>query len=66
MKHFKRAAKYLVPGSLLVAAGMAHADVPASVSTSISSGQTDAATVGGLVLGVIVAIAAFKWIRKAI
>lgn len=44
----------------------AHAALPASVSTSITDVGTDAATIGGLVLVVIVGIAGFKYLRKAL
>ena len=42
------------------------AAVPADVSTSITTAGTDAATVGGAVLVVLVAIYAFKLMRKAL
>lgn len=44
----------------------AQAALPASVSTSITDVGTDAATIGGLVLVVIVGIAGFKYLRKAL
>lgn len=50
-------------GSLFTAS--AFAAVPAEVTTAISSAGTDAAILGGLVLAVLIGIAAFKWLRSA-
>lgn len=50
----------------LMLAGQAYAAVPADVTTALEDAKTDAMTVGGLVLVVIIAIAAFKFIRRAI
>lgn len=46
-------------------AQQAHAEVPAAVSAAITEAGADAAIIGGLVLVVIVGIAAFKYMRKA-
>ena len=43
----------------------ANAALPASVSTDISTTATDAATLGGLVLALVVGIAVFKHLRSA-
>lgn len=48
----------------LALAGAAHAAVPAEVSTSLTDMKADALTVAGLVLVAIIAIAAFKFMRK--
>lgn len=48
-----------------LAAGSAAAAVPAEVTTAISSAGADAAILGGLVLAVLIGIAAFKWLRRA-
>lgn len=50
--------------SLSVAAS-AHAELPAAVTTSISTAGTDGAMLGGLILAVLIGIAAFKWLRAA-
>lgn len=42
------------------------AAVPADVTTAITTAGTDTATVGGAVLVVLVAIYAFKLLRKAL
>lgn len=44
----------------------AFAAVPADVTSSITTAGTDAAVVGAAVLVVLVGIAAFKWLRKAL
>ena len=51
-------------GSLFAPAAMA--EVPAAVTTAIETAGTDAATLGGAVLVVIVGIAVFKWLRRAL
>lgn len=48
------------------AAGSAFAALPEGVETALSAAQTDGVAVAGLVLGVIIAIAAFKYIRRAL
>lgn len=64
----KRFMKQLaVAGSgLLGAIVTAHAAVPAEVSTALSDGKADAMTVAGLALVIIIAIAAFKYMRKGV
>lgn len=44
----------------------AHAEVPAAVSTALSALSTDAVTVAGLVLAALVAVYAFKFMRKGL
>lgn len=56
----------LVPAAVMAGAGSVYAAVPTEVTTAISDGKTDALTVAGLVLAVIVAIAAIMWMRKGI
>jgi len=48
-----------------VVAGSAFAAVPTEVTTAITAAGTDAAVIGGAVLVVIVGIAAFKYMRRA-
>lgn len=48
------------------AASQAMAEVPAAASAAITEGGADAAIIGGLVLVVIIGIAAFKYMRKAL
>lgn len=50
----------------VVSAVPAMAAVDSGVTTALSDAKADGATVGGAVLVVIVAIAAFKFIRRAL
>lgn len=60
------AARASVVGALSLVGASAHAALPTGVTESISTAQTDAVTVGGLVLAAIVAIFAFKLMRRAL
>lgn len=51
---------------LTMFSGLSHAAVPASVTTGISDAIADVGTIGSAVLGVIIAIAAFMWIRHVL
>ena len=54
-------------GSALAALGAsAHAEIPAAVNTALGNLSTDALTVAGIVLAAIVAVYAFKFIRKGL
>lgn len=46
--------------------GSAFAAVPASVTTGISDAVTDVSTIGAAILGVVIVIAAFAWLRRVI
>lgn len=61
-----RAFRSLVPVVGLLGAGSAVAAVPASVTTALTDAQADAVTVAGAVIAIIVAVAAFKFMRRAI
>lgn len=50
----------------LALAGTAHAAIPASVQTALDDLSTDALTVAGIVLAAVVAVYAFKFIRKGL
>lgn len=63
MKKIKRIG---LVGSLSLAAGSAMAAVPTDVTTALGDAKTDSLTVAGLALVVIIAIAAFKYMRKAV
>ncbi|WP_312466922.1 major capsid protein [Stutzerimonas nitrititolerans] len=52
--------------AMSVAAGSASAALPEGVESALAAAQTDGVAVAGLVLGVIIAIAAFKYIRRAL
>lgn len=61
-----RFAPSALAGSLLVAAGAASAAVPEGVSTALTDAKTDSLVVAGLALVVIIAIAGFKYMRRAV
>ena len=50
----------------LLAVQQAHAALPSGVTDALTEAQADGVTVAGIVLGVIIAIAAFKFIRRAL
>lgn len=52
--------------SLALAPLSVMAAVPEGVTTALTDAKTDGVTIAGLVLGVIIAIAAFKYIRRAL
>lgn len=52
--------------SLSLVAGSAMAEVPTEVTSAMSEGKADALTVGGLALVIIIAIAAIKYMRRAV
>lgn len=54
----------LVPAATLAAAGAARAEVPIDVTTALATMKDDALVVAGLVLVAIIAVAAFKFMRK--
>lgn len=58
------AAPVLAAGSLVI--GTAHAAIPAAVTTALDDLSVDALTVAGIVLAAIVAVYAFKFIRKGL
>ncbi len=67
----KLAAKYgpriaAVAAAPLTLVGTAQAAIPADVSTALGSLSTDALQVAGIVLAAIIAVFAFKFIRKGL
>lgn len=55
-----------VPAFVAAGMGSAYAAVPLNVSTALTDLQADALTVAGIVLAAIVAVYAFKFIRKGL
>lgn len=55
-----------VPAFVLASVGTANAAIPAEVTTALDALSTDALTVAGIVLAAIVAVYAFKFIRKGL
>jgi hypothetical protein len=51
---------------LVLASGVANAAVDVAVTTAITSSGTDSATIGSAVLVVLVGIASFKYMRRAL
>lgn len=64
MKRFNIAQLFAASAALV--AGSAFAEVPADAITAITEAGTDAATIGGLVLVVLIGIASFKYLRRAL
>lgn len=54
----------LIPAAVVASANSAMAAVPAEVTTALGDMKTDALTVCGLVLVAIIAVVAFKFMRK--
>lgn len=57
--------KVLFAAGSAVTAGSAFAAVPTGVTEAITEAGTDAAVIGGAVLVVLIGIAAFKYMRRA-
>ncbi|TKD46227.1 major capsid protein [Azotobacter chroococcum] len=70
MKLFNTARKYgskiVLAGAALVASSGAFAALDTGVSTALTDAKADVATLGGLVLTVLVAAAAFKYLRRGL
>lgn len=61
-----RSPKVVLGTALVTVGGHALAAVPENVSTALTNLQADALTVAGIVLAAIVAVYAFKFIRKGL
>ncbi|HBO1399261.1 TPA: phage coat protein [Pseudomonas aeruginosa] len=68
MQHLKTLRRSLGASAAvgLLAMQQAHAALPTGVTTALTDAQADGVEVAGIVLGVIIAIAAFKFIRRAL
>lgn len=58
--------KYLAIPALSLMFGSAQAAVPTDVTTALTTAAADSVTVAGLALAIIVGIAAFRYMRRAI
>lgn len=58
--------QYLILSLFLMVPSIAMAAVDAAILTAITDAGTDIGTVGGAVFAVLVAAAAFKWLRRAL
>lgn len=65
---FKQFGQKMAAGATILVAsvGSAMAAVDAAVNTALGDAKTDSATIGGLVLVVIIGIAALKYCRRAV
>jgi len=54
-----------VAGAIMAAAGGAHAEVPAAITTAISTMQADGVTVATAFVVAAIAVAAIKFLRSA-
>jgi hypothetical protein len=61
----KRFARTSFVVASLVAAAAARADA-IDISAAVTAAKTDIGTAGALIIGVVVAVAAFTWIRRVI
>ncbi|QMT33762.1 major capsid protein [Conchiformibius steedae DSM 2580] len=59
-------AKLAVGGGLIMLAAAAQAEVPQEVTQALGTAKTDALQVGGMVLGIIVAIFALMMMRRVL
>lgn len=56
-----------IAGVVVAVAPMsAFAEVPASVTTAIGEAVTDVGTIGAAILGVVIGIVVFNWLRRVI
>lgn len=63
---FNQINRAAVGTALLTLGASAFAAVPAEVTTALGDMKTDSLTIAGLVLVAVIAIAAFKFMRRAI
>lgn len=71
MKHMNAVREFgrqVVAGSAIAMgfAASAFAELPAEATTGMAEAKADGVMLGGLVLGVIIAIAALKYVRRAL
>lgn len=68
MQHFKTLRRSLgaVAATGLMVVQQAHAALPTDAESALTAAQEDGIKVAGIVLGIIIAIAAFKYIRRAL
>lgn len=71
MKHMNQLRKFgakasVAVGTLGLMATQAYAAVPADATTALTDAKADAATIGTAVFVILVAIAAFKYMRRSL
>ena len=57
---------FLLLACLMIFSSVSMAAVPAAVTTAITDAVADVGTIGAAILGVIVVIASFAWMRRPI
>jgi hypothetical protein len=57
--------RIVLASAALMSAASAHAE-GVDISAAVTAAKTDIGTAGGLIIGVVVAVAAFSWIRRVI
>lgn len=62
----RHAGKFGLGAAALLASASSFAAVDTAVTTALDTAKTDVSTIGGLVLTVIIAAAAFKYLRRAL
>lgn len=65
MKQSHKYAVTVVGASSLLSTSL-FAAVPASVTTGITDAVTDVGTIGAAIMGVVIVIAAFSWMRRMV
>ena len=65
MSKAKLARLSLIPAAVMAGASNVMAAVPAEVTSAVDTMKTDATTIAGAVLVAIIAVLAFKFLRKA-
>ncbi|NMG72539.1 major capsid protein [Parazoarcus communis] len=61
----RRSAQLAVVSPVALFAGAAHAELPASVTTALGDGLTDVGVVGAAVFLIVIAIAVWKYLKRA-
>lgn len=56
----------MVLGSMLGLMASAHAALPTGVSTEIGGAKSDVLELGALVFGITIAVALYKWFKRAV
>jgi multisubunit Na+/H+ antiporter MnhG subunit len=66
MKTLHKYAVMVVGAFFSLFSAVSFAAVPASVTTGITDAVTDVGTIGAAIMGVVIVIAAFAWMRRVV
>lgn len=58
--------RFAAVGTVIALAGMNMANAAVDISAATAEAKTDIGTAGGLIIGVVVAVAAIAWLRRVI